>query len=357
MARDKHWYDTLYTYIWLFNTGRGLSVCIRLPHNLGIIYDLGSNNDFSPVKFMLENIIPRLKNSSIAQCILSHPHADHISEIDFIIDRELNPSLLTCPNDKENQDEDQKVDFERIIRDDNQDIINKYREAYKERNLPLQTIQKSSFGTAPNLEYGIYYLRPGYVALIHDNDSQKYCNGLSIVLYLRHRNQSILIPGDITPEVFKEVINGGSGVERRYTYFRNEPPGTPSDFHKQTSSQPILRDLLQERGLSVLIAPHHGLESGFCKELFEVIKDNKPQINVISEKRHLSDSDGEVSQNYQSPNYSKGINVNIEGENESRYSVSTRNGHHILMIFEGTNSHPRIYLRKDPKELLNITKK
>jgi len=126
------WWETNYTYIWIFNTGRGLSVTLRLPHNIGIIYDLGCSDEFSPTEFITDNILPHLtehkeySNYKIAQCVLSHPHADHIQEIDAILADEddqalIYPALITCPNDKEVGD--LKVDFSRIEREDNKELM------------------------------------------------------------------------------------------------------------------------------------------------------------------------------------------------------------------------------------------
>ena len=83
------WERTLYTYIWVFNVGRGLAIFVRLPQNIGFIYDLGSDEKFSPRKFIETNIIPKINKFTdvngckrrIAQLIISHPHSDHISEI------------------------------------------------------------------------------------------------------------------------------------------------------------------------------------------------------------------------------------------------------------------------------------
>lgn len=357
------WYETAFTYAWIFNTGRGLSVCIRLATGVGIIYDLGCSDEFSPTGFIAEHIAPYLKkyhDCSIAQCLMSHPHADHIQEVEAIIWRNdkkpaLYPYLVTCPNDKAKGEE---VDFSRIITKDNEELIGKYRETYKDRNPPLQTIQASSNDKdpkVPNLEYGLYYMVPPRVGAVHKNDNHLYGNGLSLVLYLFHGKQSLLIPGDITPPVMKEVLAGGEGIEKRYTYFSsNAPNGVPDDFHSKISSQPTLKKLLGNRGLSVLVAPHHGLESCYSPELFGAIKDSKPQINVICEKRHLSSSDGKVDSRYQCSEGAKGLRVDIDGEEEICYSVSTRNGHHILIIFQDGKATPRIFLRKDPEDLLKI---
>jgi len=361
MSNKRQWYQTFYTYIWVFNTGRGLSVCIRLPHNVGIIYDLGCSDDFSPTKFITDYIAPRLtpyEQCKIAQCIMSHPHADHIWEVESILECDnkrppIYPHLVTCPNDKI---EKEKVDFSRIESEDNKKLIAAYRKSYEKRKPPLQTIQTKVPCNVPNVEYGFYYMPAPQVSKIYEEDNRLYGNGLSIVLYLRHGYQSILIPGDITPEVLKSILEEDKPIEKRYTYFSNPPKNVniPDDLHERTSTQPKLKELLRERGLSVLLTPHHGLESCYSPELFECIKDNKPIINVISEKRHLSETDGQIASKYQSEEGAIGLEVDIDGKKEQRYSVSTRNGHHILIVFQGTNRLPRIYLRKKPEDLLEI---
>ena len=352
------WRNTPYTYVWVFNTGRGLSICIRFPHNIGIIYDLGASDEFSPATFVAKNIVPYLTSYSscfVAQCLLSHPHADHIYEIDAISggnrEPKLSPALVTCPNDKV---VGERVDFDRLTNSDNRELIGKYRTLYSNLTPPLQTLQNLVPCGIPNLEYGLYYLAPPSVDVIHEASDQHYGNGLSLVLYLRHGHQTILLPGDITPEVFDPVIDGRKDVERRYSIFG--PSLQPGDWHTSTSSQPILAKLLGERGLSVLVAPHHGLESCFSEKLFSAMRGGKPMINVISEKRHLSDTEGKVDSRYQAEAGASGLDVNIDGKIERcRRSVSTRDGHHILLVCQGTTAAPRVYLRKTAEELLNIT--
>lgn len=357
MNRNTKWHQTFYTYVWIFNTGRGLSICIRLPHNVGIIYDLGSSDDFSPTGFIRKHIAPHLtqyQKHHIAQCVMSHPHADHISEIDTVLSDGKIPSLypyfLTCPNDKA---PGQEVDLSRLENENNKDLLDKYRSSYAKRNPPLQTIRNDVPCRIPNVEYGLYYVVPPRVDVIHKASDQLYGNGLSLVLYVRHGNQTLLMPGDITPEVCDAVIDGLKYVEKRYTIFGQS--NATGDWHATTSDQPALQTLLRDRGLSVLVAPHHGLESCFSKKLFDSIGGGKPMINVISEKCHLSESDGKVDARYQNKDGAFGLEVDVEGTiEEQRYSVSTRDGHHILLIFRGTDGVPRVYLRRNPEDLLEI---
>ncbi len=352
------WKSGLNTYIWVFNVGRGLSVFIRTALNQGIMYDLGSSDSFSPSGFVSENILPYLdsyKNNLLAQMILSHPHIDHISEIDKIAGTKLKlyATLHTCPHDKEGNP-DEKLDWKRVNNPGgNESKIDVYKSLYTgdKRKLPLQTIEHTSSHYIPNLEYGIYYLRPPNVANIFDKNDQDYTNGVSILLYFRHGDHSILIPGDIPPKILELLINEEVGNEKRYTIFQNSARIKHPNWHCETCDQPTLKSCLNERGLSILLAPHHGLESGYSDCLYKNIKDNKPSLVVISEKRHLRENDGKVDNRYQSVSGAKGLHVDTEGKSEIKYSVTTRNGHHVLIILQGTGS-PRVFAEQDPLKLL-----
>lgn len=350
------WTKTLFTYVWVFNVGRGLSVFVRLPHNIGLLYDLGSSDDFAPTDFVGKEITPRLtkySERSLSQLFLSHPHADHIAEVGKITAKgELDAALITCPNEK---CPDEAVDWSRLERDDNHDLLAAYKKTCEKRNPPLQTLNRSLVACwIPNVEYGLYYMRPPLVSKEHEASDQHYGNGLSLVVYLRHGYQSILIPGDLTPEVMKKLLPADQGIERRYTYLSGEPAGTPNDFNSRTSSQPSLKTLLGNRGLTILMPPHHGLESCYSAELFNAIKGGKPMLNVISEKRHTGENDGAIHPRYQREDGADGCTVDNEGKKEFDYSISTRNNQHILLVLEGTKTTPRVYLRADPYELLNI---
>jgi hypothetical protein len=84
--------------------------------------------------------------------------------------------------------------------------------------------------------------------------------------------------------------------------------------------------------------------------LYSSIKGSKPGLVVISEKRHVSDIDGKVEKLYQNQEGAFGLLVNSENTSEIRYSLSTREGH-ILVVFPGTGQ-PKVFVDKDPKILL-----
>jgi len=362
MGTVPKWAQTLQSYIWIFNVGRGLSIFIRTALNQGIMYDFGSSQDFSPTEFLKKNILPYLeayKKCKVAQTVISHPHADHISEISCLVSKDgknspFYSSLHTCPHDKtEGSAKPEAIDWERIKNPEgSEDNIKQYKDLYASRTLPLQTICYESSRSVPNLEYGLFYIRPPVVSEIHDSNDQDYGNGLSLLLFYRHGIHTMLIPGDITPDSLKHVLDGGKGMEKRYTVFDRQKSSEHPHWHDQSNDQPSLRSLLKNHGLSILVAPHHGLESGFSEDLYLSMKNNKPNLVVVSDKRHESDTDGSIDGRYQSENGASGLEVLVGDEKQKQYSVSTRNGHHILITFEGSGGTPKVFLDSDPERLL-----
>src|ERR1041385_8886039 len=108
------------THVWIFAVGRGSAAFIRTGLNQGFILDMGGgNSDFiDPVAFIRENLISKLdayKKNKIAQAVLSHPHADHVSECDALkTGSDLYPTLLTCPHDKDTAPADERIDWSRF---------------------------------------------------------------------------------------------------------------------------------------------------------------------------------------------------------------------------------------------------
>ncbi len=358
---NSTWRDesNLSAYIWLFNVGRGISAFIRTPLNQGIMVDLGSSEDFSPAEFVSREILPHLReydHHALAQLLVSHPHYDHISDIHNVaVDDDLsNPGLVTCPHDKT---EAECVDFGRIKNypeEKGAEALKAYRKLYEERNPPLQTIGYDESRSVPNLTYGLYYIRPPVVgADLYPNDDQNYANALSLVLYFRYGHHSVLFPGDMPPDGTGFLLREEEGTEKRYTQFSKRDFANNPDWPKRNSDQPSLRRMLEAQGLTILVAPHHGLVSGYSEELYEAMPGGKPSLVLVSEKRHSAPNDGQVDARYQSDAGASGLYVDVEGKMEFRRSVTTRSGHHLLIVL-GSSGVPDVYARSDPEELLGF---
>ncbi len=361
-GRKPSWTDSAKSHIIVFNVGRGLSVFIRTPLNQGIVYDFGSSEDFAPSEFMKVRLLPFLdgyKDKPVAQRFVSHPHADHLTDIGCVKDPDeerspFNAALHTCPHDKSGAAQPEALDWDRIKNPGgSEDNVEIYKSLYARRALPLQTIQYDSTRSAMNVEYGLYYVRPPVVAGLFPTDDQEYGNGTSLVVYYRHSIHSILLTGDINPDTLKRILEERTGLEKRYTVFERSWAATYPHWHDVTGNQPALKRLLGDNGLSILLAPHHGLESGFSEDLYKAIKGGKPGLVAISEKRHKKDTDGTVHPKYRTSDGAVGQYVSIEGKVEKRYSVSTQSGHHMLFQFQRASGQPpEVYLEKDPERLV-----
>jgi len=242
-----------------------------------------------------------------------------------------NSFYITCQNDKETNKIGHSIDFKRINNpDEASDEIENYKSLYKGRNLPLSTLVQYNEDNLFNFKVGYYYLTHKQVTELFPKDDQNYSNSLSLVLFLSYNNQSILIPGDITPEAFELIYSGK--CEKRFTdYSIKQGESKKKEWARSTVDQPILRSLLK-KGLTILVAPHHGLESGYPKFLIDDLGDNKPKLVLVSDKKHNSDNSGSTHQNYQN-----GIaSIGFKHKGEKRYSLSTVSDGHIKIIFSNT---------------------
>lgn len=350
------WKDSLSSHIWIFSVGRGNAAFIRTGLNQGFILDMNSL-DFDPAEFIKKNFLGKLdayKNKKIAQTVLSHPHADHIAECGQLKGDLLYPSLLTCPHDKDYEDRpsNEKLNWSRIKNQEkDKDIVETYKSLYQKRSLPLQTIRFDSNRTIPNLEYGVFYIQPPICEKLHASDDNAYGNSTSIMFYLRHGNSNILFPGDMTCEGMKYVLDEGKGVEKRYTVFSRSWAESNPESHCKTNGQPGLKSILKNMGLTILVAPHHGLESCYSSDFYDAIKGGKPRLVVISERRHAHENDGKTHANYQGEKGASGLKVQVEGSEQMCNSLTTKGGHHILIVFDGSGA-PKVFAEKDPEKLL-----
>ncbi len=347
------------SYIWIFPVGRGSAAFIRTALNHGFILDMAGGDCIDPAAFVREHFVPHLTKYrgadaefAIAQAVLSHPHMDHIAQCGELVD-DLSPALLTCPHDNDaDGGTNEKIDWSRIENEDNTKLLTAYRELYAGRRPPLQTICHESRHSVPNLGYGIYYVRPPACSKLHPSNDQHYANATSIVLYYRHGAHSILFPGDVTPEAMRSILNDDETVEKRFTEFDMSSATANPNWHVETSDQPSLRSVLGGNGLSVLVAPHHGLESCYSPELFGAIRGGKPDLVALSERRKKHRSDGKCHPRYQAESGASGLSVEYEGVLTTKRSVSTVDGKHILITFSG-NGRPRVAVYEDPTKLLS----
>ena len=86
-------------------------------------------------------------------------------------------------------------------------------------------------------------------------------------------------------------------------------------------------DILKQ-GISIVMASHHGLESGYCQEFYNLLPNNKIRsVHVISDKIKINNQDGNTEKRYLSSSLAEGYN--------NKYSYSTKNDGHIRIVLGG----------------------
>jgi competence protein ComEC len=244
----------------VFNVGHGLSVMLQEnPENYITLIDLGADDNLSPIKYL------NSKNLRADQIFITHPHADHISEIDKVLLPENMPDGFYV------QDYDWK------------DVTSREQEQLRDKIDVLQKVKTS----IPDCRYkGNAELKcwghPPLKAINMFGES-RYINNSSLAIIYKWCDFKIAILGDLETDALKNFCEFEEFV----------------DFAKNTY---------------LLIAPHHGHDSGF-PELW-VNNIGKPNLTLIS----IKESDPHVCKRYLSADFNQGVTIN----GQTRYTLTTR---------------------------------
>ena len=265
--------DKLEVIIW--DVQHGNAIYINTPNGTRIFFDIGTGSyeeeeTFSPLNYLkYKRDVKRIDYLSI-----SHPHADHISDIKTLFDENMKPQFLLKPTGLS----------EEFIREANQnqfsEIIDLYLELVKDYSFDVSW-DDNPRNPKNNGGVKIHPFSQGEKGM--DN-----LNNYSIVAVVEYEGEKIIIPGDIETVGWKVLLE-------------------KEDFKESIN------------GTTILVASHHGRESGFCKEIFEYFR---PDIVVISDGR-FSDTSATDRYSY----YAKGAKVRSRSTNEEnkRYVLTTRN--------------------------------
>ena len=260
-----------------WNVEHGSAALIQTPNGQQIAIDLGSDAGFSP----LQHIKYRMRIDQLDKVIVTHPHMDHIEDIlhfDLLCPRILTrPRQLTADDISKGHN---NVGPEAV------QIYQKYLEIDARYTDPVQTMYDPTIA-ANNGGASIANFFPV-------RSPKTNLNNHSIVTVIEYQGVKILSPGD------------------------NESP----------SWEELLADVAFKeaiRNAHVLVAPHHGRESGFHPGLFDHIS---PVLTIISDGRTVDTS---ATSRYSTR--TGGWNVlRRNGGYENRKCVTTRNDGTIEVI-------------------------
>ena len=245
----------------------GSAAYIKTPNSRHIAIDLGArratDSGFSPLAHLRDS----WGVQQLDLVVVTHPHLDHIEDISNF--RAFSPRALMRPK---HLNEDDIWGDNRRASPDTRRIIQEYINIDYEYNQPKSP---ASFGGV-SLKFFVPMRAP------RDN-----LNDHSVVTVMSYAGVKFLLPGDNEPPSWSELLR-------------------MNDFVKAI------------RGTHVLVAPHHGRESGFHAPLFRVIR---PLVTIISDGRSV-----ETSATYLYSERTKGWKVRRRnGSSITRKCVTTRN--------------------------------
>lgn len=256
----------------VWNVDLGLAVHIKAPNGKYIVIDLGSTKGLSPISY--------LHGKNVGYMVITHPHHDHFSDIQNI--GNARPTVLYRCHDYTRGElmtgilEQQKATFEAYC-----NFVESYTADVEPGNSPKSGVPFD--GLCVN----------AYSTSLCDKSNK---NNHSSIVVLQLGNAKIVVCGDNESESFEILMKKDSfkkAVENAY----------------------------------VLVAPHHGRESGYYKDFVSLVN---PCITIISDT-----SKGNTSVTEKYANITKGYSVfnRLTFKNEQRKCLTTRNDGNIQVGF------------------------
>ena len=254
----------------VWDVQHGSAAHIRTPNGRHLVIDCGRGDAGSPLYSLMRDI----GSDRLDMAIITHPHVDHISDISNL--SLLNPRVLLRPGHLTQRD---ILQNNGAISAHAKSIIEKYLELDSRYSSPVDP------GTAPTdplVNWGAHV-----ATFVPRAASASNLNNHSVVTVIEYEGSKILIPGDNESPSWDELL------------------GRP-EFRAEIA------------GVDVLVAAHHGRESGFHRDLFDHFT---PLLTIVS--------DGRVTDTSATDRYSdatRGWTVHRRnGPDQERKCVTTRN--------------------------------
>ena len=246
----------------IHNVGHGF--CVSLLHQNGnvMLWDCGHQDDHRPSKFL-----PAMGITKVDYFFVTNFDEDHLSDL---------PDLR------------QNIRLRSMYR--NKSISKEQLTQLKRKGGPISTAMESMLDMIQSYTGGPLSPAPEFPGVSFNTFSNPYTNefpdtnNISLITFLECGGTKFIIPGDLE-------IKGWFALLKR-------------------------RDFVAELAdVNVFVAPHHGRESGYCKEVFDICS---PDVVIFSDSS-IKYTTQDMSQKY--GNHAAGILFS----GETRKVLSTRN--------------------------------
>lgn len=268
----------------IWDVQHGNATYIKTPDGKHFVQDLGTGSygenrsEFSPLLY-LKN---RYKVERLNGVIVTHPHRDHLDDI-FNFDA-LSPHVFSRPKHL-TAEEVNAGNRERDV-----EVVEKYLEIDAKYTYPVPEDENPFL---PDNNGGVRFQK-----FLPTSCATSNLNNHSIVTIIEYVGVKFILPGDNEPASWRELL-------------------------EQTDFGSVISDA------ELLLAPHHGRDSGFCSDIFD---DFNPLLTIISDGRFC-----DTSATARYGRITQGWNVRRRGGDiVERKCVTTRNDG-VIVVKIGTD--------------------
>jgi len=255
--------------IWVFNVEQGFMAFVRAPSGATLAIDCGKASDFSPTIYVRENELndpERQARYPISELVVTHPHDDHIEDIQRLA-KWLKPGII----------HKQRYDWEEVEEQSGGDYANlrqwaKFQEEY---NSPVDDPP----------DWGAVKVTHWCLTVDQANalNEAKFINNSSIITIVEVGSFKMTFPGDIEKDGWLKMLERDQFCAAL-------------------------------RGTSIFVTSHHGHSSGYTPEIYAAM--GKPWFNLSS----IHHGDLAIESAYSTAQTACGAPYN----GETRYSITTR---------------------------------
>lgn len=279
--------------LFIHDVGHGHAIHAFTPAGEAIVIDLGSSSTYSPLALLAQ------KTSLIDLLVISHPHGDHISEVESLSRhgfriRQINrPKWLT-------HDE-----ISAANRPSEANLITAYESLSANYSNPIQEAERvGNPAVSAGVSIDVFYSA---------NCGRSNINNHSAVVVFKYQSVGVVIPGDNESPSWKELLLKPA--------FVGALPST-----------------------AFFLASHHGRKSGFYADLFHQGR-LSPKLCAVSDGP-VTDTD--VTNDYSGQSVGWNVLSRGSGQSASRLCLTTRSdGTIILEIGADSLGNPYMNVTKD----------
>lgn len=268
--------------IWVFDVEHGSAAFMRAPSGETMMIDCGKAGDFSPVVYLYQYELSASEQGAyhpLRKLIVTHPHDDHIEDIDNLI-KFMRPNMIKrLRYDWEEVEGESGGDYENL------DTWAEFQDGYNTAADPVD------WGGVEISHWGLS------VSEAKQLNASKFINNSSIITIVEYGGFKVVFPGDIEKDGWLALLGNASFC----TALANA---------------------------NIFITSHHGHSSGYAAEIYDAM--GRPNFNLSS----IHHGDESVESAYASSERALGTSYNGETRN---HFTTRKDGAMLLEIDE--NGH------------------